>query len=668
MRRLTKLQVLGAGLKGWVGSETLSGCDVFAGPNGVGKTTRLLAVVATIHGLREKPGGAGLGEYLGPERPKAVSTLTWDDGQSLGRNLDQVRGRKRDESDARAAVLVGRAAARYDLADFAADTDSARSAVLRGLLQAGGAEWSAETCRARLATHPEDLVDGALALWDTTPDVGPWLEAALEWARYQFTAANAAKVEAENAALHLEQHPPVEAAPGRLRQVQGRQAEVDAELQRLAGAIATAEQGAAAIRHHQAEQERLVKAVSAAEAAERQAREEESQARAAIEALAPLDEMRAAIDGYRSTAALFEVAARQVQEKTALAREELAAAREMEAGARAAFEALEGLQGQAGDAVCRLCGGVDPLGLGDRVESASAALAEAQAAIPPVALRLRLAERRASTATAALADARQALQAAERELSTLSTRHDTARATLARAATVHDRVAKTLDAAEVDLTAHRDQDAPPGSLGGLETLQAQRAALEQERMALRTQAADLARAEGGELTLQQAIEARERASIRWREIKDFGSALRALQVQVAAGAYAPITAHADRLLSEAGVPLRVYFASEADYGGIKLDCGGLRVHFASLSDGERALVGASLAYAFAMAAGSPCPMVILDRLEAIDRDRYEGFLAACAAAVKDGRLANFVGAIRATTRAQVSDVDGVAVHWLEKQP
>jgi hypothetical protein len=57
-------------------------------------------------------------------------------------------------------------------------------------------------------------------------------------------------------------------------------------------------------------------------------------------------------------------------------------------------------------------------------------------------------------------------------------------------------------------------------------------------------------------------------------------------------------------------------------------------------------------------------MVILDRLEAIDQDRLEGFLGACQLAVSDGRLSNFVGGLRCDGWGSMPHVDGVECCWL----
>jgi hypothetical protein len=96
--------------------------------------------------------------------------------------------------------------------------------------------------------------------------------------------------------------------------------------------------------------------------------------------------------------------------------------------------------------------------------------------------------------------------------------------------------------------------------------------------------------------------------------------------------------------------------SEADWGAV---VDGVQVHWIQLSDGERAVCAVALARAFASASRSPWPVVLLDRLEAVDADRRAGLLRAL---VSYG--VQVVAAMRADTREECPTVDGVNVQWM----
>jgi hypothetical protein len=112
--------------------------------------------------------------------------------------------------------------------------------------------------------------------------------------------------------------------------------------------------------------------------------------------------------------------------------------------------------------------------------------------------------------------------------------------------------------------------------------------------------------------------------------------------------------------------------SESEWGGAigKPTPEGLavtKVHWFGLSDGERAVCAAALAYALVLLAKSPWRVVMLDRLEAIDTDRQAGLLRALAAEQRAGRIGNVIACLRADERGEVAelgDIDGVTVQWM----
>ena len=677
MRRLTSAASSGRdGLKGYTGTVHFTGCDIFAGPNGSGKSTRLLLITAGLRGLSRKT-GQNAGEYLGPAsaRPKSAKVrLTWDDGQHMTRDVSAVQGKKAMEADAQADLLVGPHLTRWDLGDFADGNDKGRAELLKGLVSAGGDAWDTARVWRFLDSKKEspglsEPTDPLVQLqvehgMANDGDVSGWLVDAQSWAKDQFTEANSDKRQADQAVKELQQQAREAAEAqegGNLASVRERAAEVDAELRQLAGQIATASQSGKAATDHQAAGERHAKAMGLAEQglerAEKQATDAASgleEATARMEALGSAEETRVAL-----TAA--ETALASATEQANGSKQRLQAARDAYSEQQGTVKALEALQAKAGGS-CVSCGAEDPLGLAARIE-------EAKAMLPRLEARGRLTARAHERDKKAASDAVIAKHSAQVALGTLDTKRETAQANLARAedrdrmATAElERCRKAAEDADLDVQTWRQEDIPQGVAGDIATLNARQAALQAEQTELRDKGQALARDQGGEQALQQALARRETAETRWRAVKDLQAALVELQAEVARGAYGPITGHANKLLGDAGVPLVVYIEDEGDWGADIEGKG--RIHFAALSDGERALVAASMAYAFAVAADSPCPMVILDRLEAIDQDRLEGFLGACQLAVSDGRLSNFVGGLRCDGWGSMPHVDGVECCWL----
>ena len=689
MRRLTTLTVTGRdGFKGWTGTVKLHGCDVFAGPNGTGKSTRLEAIVGGLRGLSRKA-GPGPGVYVGPTsaRPRSAKVrLDWNDGQSLARDLSVVQGKKATEANIQADMLVGPHVTRWDLGDFASSTDKARAELLKGLVGAGSEEWDGarvwrfldERMDVKAKSRGADYPLVRLQTDHGMPDdgeLGPWLDSATDWAGTQFTAANSDKRQAGQAVKELQQQAREQAEAqegGNLAQVRQRAGEVAEDLRQLAGQIATASQAGQAVKAYQEQSQRLARAMGKAgenleraEGRARKAGERLQQAQERLEGLQSLDEAKSKLGAAEKATASAKEQAAASKAKLDTALQGYQTQRDTVGRAEEAVATLQALLDDVGGGVCRACGDEDPVGLRDRIDAAQARVDEEAAKLPKLQLRGRMTRKACERDEQAEHDASERLRVLERHIAPLETQHQTARSSLVRAEEMRDlaqseltRCQKAAEEAELDLQAFQQEDPPQGAAGDLDTLQARQTALQQEQKELRKQGESLARNEGGEQALQQALARRDSAEKRWRAVKDLQAALAELQAEVARGAYGPILDHANRLLADADVPLRAYIEDEGDFGAEVRD---KRVHFASLSDGERALVAASFAYAFAAASGSPCPMVILDRLEAIDEDRVAGFLRACRAAVEDGRIANFVGALRCKAEPDLGDA---YTHWL----
>lgn len=648
MPRLSKIAA--RHLKGRDFDEQLAGVDLFLGPNGSGKSSRLLAVTAGLYGISDSPTPSNSRqEYLGPERPEALVTLLWEDGTPLVRNLSQgPRTKAGQNADARASMLAGEALVRWDLADFARASEGDRAKLIERVCTAGGAAGGWDEARIRSCLRDEldlpldgngsaqvptghPLLDLVRAVSFAGRPVGEWLARALEWARGEYTAANAAQREtahaAEAAERALQAPAPGGDLPAKRREVEDLERQDRAAGDALAGAEARARQAGDAA----AEGERLAQAVGRAQ----------DDVRVTSGRLAGLltDEP---VSVLADATAADQLAATALGLADRAARE----ARSKADAAHAACVTLEDLAGKAGANACIHCGAVDPLDLQARVQEASDLADAAGDTADDCDAAVTLARRALQRATDAV------LRARERD-------------TLVTQATAAEGAArKRLAEAEAALGAWQErQAAAPAAPGGdLEQLRADRAALAERLRVARGHVEALVRRETLATQHQRAVAMREKARARFDNVKALGEALKALQARVAADAYGPLQDSANRFLLEAGVPLVVLFRSAADFGAVLAN--ETYVPYWSLSDSERALVGAALAVAFARLSRAPWVAVLLDGLERLDADRLPGVLRALAALRSRGEIDNAVLALVATDPAMIPAVEGVVAHWL----
>lgn len=271
--RLTAVRVVSSdgqtpeGIKGEVFDQPLTGVDVFCGDNGVGKSTRLLAIAANQRGLASVP--------TDPDRPyldglpaHTAVTLDLDTGESFTRDVSSNRGKANTEANEEAARLLGVPPVTWDLGSFAISTPEARRAMLDRVAKAGGAieQWDAPTAIARVqtlmeteevSTAPLDAIKAKL----TEPrDGAEWLAAALVQAEEAQTLTNAAQKAAASHHKAMVKSTPAEPEardPARAEALRVRLAAIGAGHEAVEAATA-------ARARHLAEGQRLASAADAA--------------------------------------------------------------------------------------------------------------------------------------------------------------------------------------------------------------------------------------------------------------------------------------------------------------------------------------------------------------------------------------------------------------------
>jgi len=686
--RLTAIRA--SGLKGQDFAVSLHGADLFVGPNGSGKSSRLLAVLAGLRGLATVPTDPAR-EYIGT--PAGNVELDFGDDDGLVRDLSLTKGKAVAAADALAEALAGPHIVRWDLQDFATATDSARAKLLERVCSVSGSAgaWTATRIEEWLAGAgvwsdveadaedppqlPADKMLVAYPLGENT-DAGRWVTAAIEWTAKAFTDANAAaKQAAQTAAGMAEERAAAPRIAGSLDEARSAIARHEADASSARSALAAASAGGTARADHEREGQRLAQDVADHEAdqeAQRRERADAEQALAvAVQAETAATERHKAAEAHH--AACLETLARAESEE-GHAESAYAEALRCVRATRAALETVQRLMEHGG--ACRNCGHDDPLLLTDRarvlLEAAEDAEVDEQLARAPASLAsagVATTRRTLVEASAAVSEARHAQHRAVEQVST-------ARARLTRAEDDVIQVGAAVLRATEALTAWSERPAPAAhttdaSLAPL--VEAQLAAAEEALVAAKAHHEALVRQQEREAAMQRAIALREETAERLAAVRALGAALKRLQAEIAADAYGPITTEANTLLSEAGSDLRVELHDEADWGARKGRgdddrlSSDIYVHFAALSDAERATVGVALCYAFARLTKAPWRALILDRMEAIDDNHLPGLLAALVAAVVEERIDNFLGAFAAVEDSGLKELaaeTGVSLHWL----
>ena len=644
---LTRIRVDGPdGLKGQRFDEQLTGVDIFVGPNGSGKSTRLLAVMAGIRGLASVPGDPQR-EYLGPDRAAATVRLDFDGGAHvLQRDLSVARGKAATLADAEGDRLVGPHIVRWDLGDFARDTDQGRSKLIERMCAAGGTAWTPERVDAWLRDRlelPAQAVtrhaydDVAKIGYGASLDVSAWLAAAVERARALYTDANAAQKQAVAAVDAMaEERRGAPSANLDLASSRQRVQVLEAEVATLDVAVTAGRRAVGDAERHRAQGDSLVAA--AADAEDALARAEDALRRAQVEHANAVAAVQALPDPSEVSTVAVDAARVRLD---GLVR----AMSEAEADHRVAVAIADGFEPGAGSSACRHCGGVDPLGHGERRAAAVA--------------RAVVTEETWQDAEADVAIARRAMRRAEetwREALAEQDRHRLALATARNAeqaasfavnAHAKDAARASADLGRVaaQLSEWQGREVPAG--GGVdENTIARREAARGTLSDARADLEAVVRQQEREAAFQRAIATREEALARFEQVKALGQALKALRELLTAETFGPLEAAANVLLERAGSDLRASFRDAASYGAVRSN---LFIHFAALSDAERALVGAAVAFAFARVSGAPWRAVILDRMEVIDEDHLDGVIEAFRALVADGELDNFIGAFTTTS-------------------
>lgn len=690
MSRLRGVAVTGDGIKGWTGEVRLTGCDVFTGTNGAGKSTRLLAVIAGLRGMAQSPSDP-VKVWLGGPRPDSMVELAFADGV-LVRDLSKVSGKDATRADLEAERLAGPHVARWDLADFASASDQVREDTIRRA--AASSASTAAGASAMLADYAARPPDPAPADWldvvkarqtvcaelvkavpaPSSGLAGAWIEQAFAWLRTSYTAANADARTAAAAATEAMRTDGAARPSGSLADARARLAKAQADLAEVEGELAKAQGTARSVEEFAARGKRLVGAVDQAQQRLEALRARpETTAQPAGPDIAALEQ--AAQQAILAVDAADKAVADAVSKRDALKVTEQAA-RDAATSARAAADekrataALLRELAQSATGACTHCGGADPLGLEARIAAAEADVASAEAELDERAEsladtstdytiatgRVRKAEAAQREAVSARTSATARLDAAKSQAATTAAR---AEQDAQRARSEVKAAEETLATAESELRLWQAEQAPVLPVGGVGSITA-RQVLAKELV--RTESAaveEMARGEEREKGRQAAIARRDTTAQRLAAVKAVGDALKLVQADIARQAYGPICDRANELLTLAASPLRARMDGPDSFGATTPRGD---IPFAALSDAERAIVGAAFAYALITLSNTPWRALVLDGLEKVDEGNLAGLLHGLGEMVARGQIDNVIGALQTTE--PLGEIEGVTFHHL----
>ena len=715
MRRLTTIHVGGEGLKGRPFDVDLTGADLLAGPNKTGKTTVLLAVPIGLRGLAAAPPDLKAGpdgrEYLGAPKFDTDVELIFDDGERVVRDLSKPKGGEAMRSNAEADRIVGPHLVRYDLVDFASTTDSARAKLLEQACAAGASTggWTtlAVVNRIRVAlglpepqaetppigapdpvratqplfsskqmTAPAPVPEGAHVFHkllvvvppSSMPSPSGWLSKALEVTGKVFTDANAEqKSSVSDAASKAADVTCAAPISGSLAAARAKVDDLEKKRRALGEGAAVRGQAQARRADALATEQRLVSAVARADAV-----------RATMEA--KVEGLRTGkvpdLGALRANAEAAKAARDEAIDAETRGREDaarlqvgpLAQAAQRLAEAEARLTTMRALADET--LVCAHCGAANPVDFAVEVGRLENERDGAQDALDDATTDYALANAAVRTATATV---REKHAAWDRACDTAA-REERVVADLTRDLRVSVEsltgAQAALDEANAAFVAHRARQAEADATvnhdaGDEEATEAERVGLDTEIRQAKAEVENHVRHAERNRALQEAVAKREAALTRFEQVKALKAALLAVQEDLAKQAYAPIEKAANALLERAGIDERVVVHDASDFGAEVTDPGGRRVYvpFPALCGSEKALIGATFAYAFARLSGSPWPAVLIDGLDAVDTDRRPGLLDALAGAAAEGLIANFIGTMWAVNRDDVPDIDGLNVMW-----
>lgn len=696
-RRITSISVYptrpgwASGFKAQLFEETLSGCDLFVGPNGSGKTTRLLVPVVAVIGLADTQTDP-VRPYLQAEITNTSVRVCTDDGQVLIRDLSAgPRTKASKVADEEGRRILGRLPTAWDLSDFSAATIGDRAKILDTVARAGGQieSWDADRAQRELVTLVPEAIEWhrqCVHALPTADDGATWLRYAMEWCEARRREAHATA----QGLAGIVGDPPPDAPQG---------AETDRQraetLRDEMAAIRLSEQvrdrEILAREQHIQRGDRLAADVERTIVYGRRLREPEPEPviddeTPLIEAVRRAEEEASGPDGSEEIGSLSEAARAADEALVEAQRAEGAALVEERRASQALHEARGAMSALASDAQhgrCLACGAEDPLGIvarrddgARRVGALTAAWDQARATLTSAQTRTlraaavaeeaqhrveeaqhRVAETRRTRAVT-LAHARQRADAARRTATRLREEWEQrerrrreaiqqARETWAAAARAREEWERMpMPVVPADHAQEREQ---------------RRAEIQAELSAIRVRdearAAHRALVEARARRAQAAIEAQES----YAAIQAYVLGIRSLRDRLAAAAYAPIERAARELVEGVdGLPMP-YFLSASDYGA---DRGDGRVGYHDLSESEQRISAACLVYALARVSATPCRLVLLDGLEVVQPSRRAPLLAALARARARGLVDSVITTMACDGDEAIPEVEGVTIHRL----
>jgi len=670
---------IGEGLKRQMFSVDLGGVDLFVGPNGVGKTTRLISIIAAMQGLASVNTDTRR-IYLGDLPANTEVTVTLDDGRQLVRDLSSNKSKASKEADGLAEKLIGRPPVSWDLRDFAGATPGQRANVLDMVARAGGdlQQWDAERAQVETLEHLDNVRDYH-AIWDKLTGALPtaktgsaWLEAAILWIVDEQRDTNAAQ---RNAYAYSERAK-TQIGPKRVAPDETEIRQVRAELHAAQFRTQNATRAKAALKRHADEGARLNKSLTTQMSAGKALKVAETEPELSVVAQeAEVSRARAELEAPIPAWAGEDIAKLQaelerVHASVASAKVDHERATKAMIEARAAAEEYSSVAAKR----CESCGSLVPAAqrqardLADKMSDASYKVRRIEADIPAVYAeggRLEASIKRATKGKSshvsditysreqALQRAVTALEHRQAEqgdaLGAWEARESVRTTSLEAARSTYRETKASLEAWETST--------PPQVPEVVDTAAA--------KARLKTLETEQRAYEGYLIRSEQSVNA-AKAAIgvveKWETVKALQKGLKETRDELAASAYRPIEEAAQKLTEGAHGLLVPFFRGPSEYGAI-ID--GQEVPYHGLSESEEKITSACLVYAFSVVSHQPVKLVVIDGIEVI-RDHLLDLLAALVAAQARGDVDNIMLTMATKTGEAPPDVPGLTIHQVVK--
>lgn len=695
------------GLKGQFFQQPLTGCDLFVGENGTGKTTRLFAILLAMEGMASTQTDSRR-IYLGePAVGTFVELAVENRGRTayLTRDLGAVRGKAVTEADTEARALLGKPPVAWDLKDFAASTPGDRTKVMEAITRAASdsLRWTGKKAvsHIKMLLDPDEkgIRNSALERFVERTgldniDATEFLRLALKWVEEEYRITNADQRSAKAymdgfISVAIDDLGDKAADEKELSRLQNRLAELGQISKRIneirqekmiwQNEVARMQKQLQQIREKGEELKKPEEAPKNDITFEQQSLEAAKQAKSSSSARdeGKIQELGAKVESLDADVIRIQSHIDDLMKQ----RSEIQSKRDQLQKRYAELLASIGILSSQKSGKCLHCGADDPFKITDEIAKLKAEEERikadaAQHSFDDVDGKILLSEKLLKVAEKGLAEkiaelkhmeslptneeiseqekkaverAELALQLAiqrqKEALESWNKREEKRQRDLEQARENYSEIRKNLS----ELTS-RQFPAEPEESEEIPQIQMKIAGI-RERQTKRM------RAEEKQRQAAEALAKHQKASVAFMDVKEFKKAIQKTTDDLGKMAYAPIQNALNDLIEHIpGLPVP-FFDDPETFGAVNR--WGVKVPFHALSESEKRITAAAMSYALSVVSNQPCRMVLLDGIEVIQADHREPLIRAFVSAQSRGLVDNVVMTMAVSGDDAVPEIEGL---------